>query len=81
MPASGEVVSQSIPVDIEIRRLDTTVAKLRTKADPDDPDVLQRLLVNALKRNGADVAAIGDYELVVRRAGEDAVLMTFVSSE
>jgi integrase/DNA-binding transcriptional regulator YhcF (GntR family) len=81
MPASRDVVSQSIPVDIEIRRLDTTVAKLRTKADPDDPDVLQRLLVNALKRNGADVAAIGEHELVVRHAGEDAVLMTFVSAE
>jgi hypothetical protein len=56
------------------------VSRLRTVADPVDADALHKLLADAVRRDGGEASAIGDYELVVRYPGERGVVMTFVAS-
>ncbi len=68
------------PLDLEVRRLGTTVATLQTNADPADAAVLHRLLVGAMKRDGADLAAVDEYELVVRLASDSVVMTTYVAA-
>ncbi|PSL08193.1 DNA-binding transcriptional regulator YhcF (GntR family) [Haloactinopolyspora alba] len=75
--ATGDGVQ---PVDLEVRKLGATVATLRTSADPADATVLHRLLVGAVKRDSAELAAIDEYELVVRRAGHATVVTTYVAA-
>jgi hypothetical protein len=53
---------------------------VQAEADPTSAAALHRLLADAVRRNGDDEAAIGDYEMVVRYAGEGQVTMTFVAS-
>ncbi len=53
---------------------------MRNNADPADSTVLHHLLAGAVKRDDADLATIGEYELVVRRAGEPAVVATYVAT-
>jgi integrase len=53
-------------LDLEVRRLGTTVATLRTWADSDDTESLHRLLLGAVKRDGGQPSEIEDYELIVR---------------
>ncbi len=67
------------PLDLEVRRLGATVASLQTNADPADTTTLHRLLVGAVKRDGADLAAIDDYELLVRPVGGSVVMATYVA--
>jgi integrase/DNA-binding transcriptional regulator YhcF (GntR family) len=67
-------------LDLEVRHRGKAAGKLRTTADPDDSDTLHRLLVQAIRRSGGDAAEIGDYELVVRRAGTDDVVATYVAA-
>jgi site-specific recombinase XerC/DNA-binding transcriptional regulator YhcF (GntR family) len=67
-------------LDLEVRRLGIFVCNLRTVADPADSDQLQQLLVDAIRRTGGDQSAIGDYELVVRYAGERGIMTTFVAA-
>jgi integrase len=65
---------------LEVRRLGATVARLDAHVDPADGVELKRLLVDAVKRDGQSPSTIGEYELVVRRAGEDVALRTFVAA-
>jgi integrase/DNA-binding transcriptional regulator YhcF (GntR family) len=67
-------------LDLEVRRLGETVNRLRTVADPVDADALRKLLGDAVRRDGGEASAIGDYELVVRYPGERGVVATFVAS-
>jgi DNA-binding FadR family transcriptional regulator len=67
-------------LDLEVRRLGRTVARLDAQANPADGDELRRLLADAINRDGQPVSAIGEYEMVVRRVGEQEPLRTFVSS-
>ncbi len=67
-------------LDLEIRRLGRVVSKLRTVADPADHDTLGRLLAGAVKRDGKPGSEIDAYDMVVRRAGEQDVLLTFVAT-
>jgi hypothetical protein len=69
----------SVPLDLEVRRLGSVVNRLRCTSDPNDSAVLHRLLVDAIRRHGCDVAAIGDYELVVRHVDELEVVTTYVA--
>jgi len=38
-----------------------------------------QLLTDAIRRSGGDLAEIGDYEMVVRYAGERGTISTFVA--
>ena len=67
-------------LDLEVRQLGKVAGKLRTAADPEDSDTLHQLLVQAIKRSGGDVTEIGDYELIVRHAGTDEVVATYVAA-
>ena len=67
-------------LDLEVRHRGRAAGKLRTTADPDDSDTLHRLLVQAIRRSAGDVTEIGDYELVVRYAGTDDVVATYVAA-
>lgn len=67
-------------LDLEIRRLGRTVARLAAQATPSDGNELRQLLTDAVKRDGQPASAIGGYEMVVRRAGESEPLRTFVTT-
>ena len=66
-------------IELEVRRLGTTVASLQTQADPSDTASLHRLLLGAVKRHGSQPQEIDDFELIVRRPGDDAILTTYVA--
>ena len=81
MPSAGaDRNGGASSLDLEVRHLGNTASSLRTTADPDDSDTLHRLLVQAIRRSGGVTAEIGDYELVVRRAGTDDVVATYVAA-
>jgi integrase/DNA-binding transcriptional regulator YhcF (GntR family) len=67
-------------LDLEVRRLGQTAHRVRCTANPNDAATLHRLLVDAVRRDGGKPRDIGDYELVVRRAGEAEVVTTFVAA-
>lgn len=68
------------PLDLEVRRLGVTVARLRTNADPADVNVLHKLLTGAVRRDGAQDDASDEYELVVRYTGNAGVVTTYVAA-
>jgi len=49
------------------------------QADPSDTASLHRLLLGAVKRHGSQPQEIDDFELIVRRPGDDAILTTYVA--
>jgi integrase/DNA-binding transcriptional regulator YhcF (GntR family) len=67
-------------LDLEIRRLGEIVSRARTESDPKNPAALRGLLTDAVRRCGDVESAIGEYEMVVRPAGGDEVITTFVAS-
>lgn len=77
---STSVPSNQEPLDLEIRKLGQLVSTVRAMADPGDHNALGRLLGAAVKRNGDSPTEIDSYEMVVRRADEHDVLMTFVAT-
>jgi DNA-binding transcriptional regulator YhcF (GntR family) len=76
--APGGVATR--PLELEVRRLGVTVARLRTQADPGDGESLHRLLLGAVKRHGCQPADVDDFELIIRAAGDQAVLATYVAA-
>ncbi len=72
-------LSATQALDLEVRRLGTTVATLRTWADSGDTEALHRLLLGAVKRDGGQPSEIEDYELIVRTPGDETVLATYVA--
>jgi len=78
IPQAGQPVEPE-GLDLEVRRLGKLVSSLSTVADPSDTNQLRQLLVDAIRRTGGDESAIGDYELVVRYAGERGIMTTFVA--
>jgi integrase len=79
-PARAERNGSVSSLDLEVRHLGKVAGKLRTAAYPEDSDTLHRLLVQAIRRGGGDVTEIGDYELIVRHAGTDEVVATYVAA-
>jgi integrase len=75
IPASGDAAL----LDLEVRRLGQPAHQVRCSANSNDAATLHRLLVDAVRRDGGKPRDIGDYELVVRRAGEAEVVTTFVA--
>jgi integrase/DNA-binding transcriptional regulator YhcF (GntR family) len=69
----------TILLDLVIRRLGKVVGTVRAEADPDNPEDLHRLLAHAIRRNGDNESAIGDYEMIVKHAGEVDAITTFVA--
>lgn len=67
-------------LDLEVRRLGKSIKTMRAVADLTDAAQLQQLLSDAIRRAGEDESAIGDYELVVRYAGERGIATTFVAA-
>ncbi len=68
------------PLDLEIWRLGKVISRVRAVAAVIDHDALGRLLAAAVKRDGRPLSEIDTYEMVVRRAGEQDALMTFVAA-
>jgi hypothetical protein len=67
-------------LDLEVRRLGETVSRLSTVADPMDAGVFRKLFGDAVRRDGGEASAMGDYELVVRYPGNRGVFTTFVAA-
>lgn len=67
-------------LDLEIRRLGVSVATLRTQSDPNDSESLHRLLIGAVKRHGCQPSEVDDFELIVRAAGDQTVVATYVAA-
>lgn len=67
-------------LNLEVRRLGQTVARLDAQADSTNGAELRRLLADAVKRDGQPASAIGEYEMVVRSSGGQEPLRTFVSA-
>jgi hypothetical protein len=65
--------------DLVLRRLGSTVAAFRAEADLSDAADLRELLVGAIRRNGGNVADIGDYDLAVSLPGAAERLAIFVA--
>ena len=63
---------------LELVHLGRHVRRLRTQADPDDFDALQRLMVDAVHRAGGDPSRIGEYEMNVHLADDAEPVATVV---
>lgn len=77
--AEGAVATCGEPVDIEVIHLGRSAHRFSTVADPDDTFQMLGLLVDAVRRADGDPSEIGDYEMVVRYAGERGIIRTFVA--
>jgi integrase len=75
----GRVGRQEL-LDLEFRRLGRVVSKLTAAADPTDAAELRRLLLDAVRRAGGEATEVGDYEMVIHRAGEPGISSIFVAS-
>jgi integrase len=67
-------------LDIELQQRGRMVIAFRTEADPTDTAELHQLLAAAVRRGGGQEADLGDYELIVRYAGERGIAATFVAT-
>jgi hypothetical protein len=63
---------------LELLHLGTRVRKLTTRADPDNLEVLEKLLLDAVVRTGGDQSRIGEYELAVLLPGHTEPVTTVV---
>ncbi len=68
-----------VPLELRVFCLGELVRTVTTEADPGDMGQLGRLLKAAARRHGGPDADVADYEVEVRRAGEDQLLTTFVA--
>jgi integrase len=66
------------PLTLHLVHLGTSVRTMRTQADPDDVETLQKLLLDAVRRVGGDRSRIGEYELTVHLAGNPDAIATVV---
>jgi len=77
---SGDKAGRAQSLELEVRRGGVPVSTLRTQADPNDSASLHRLLVGAMKRQGCQPSEVDDFEMIVRVAGYEAVLATYVAA-
>lgn len=64
-------------LDLRLLHMNRIVRTFAAEADPADPAHLSRLLTNAARRHGGKGVDVSDYELEVRRAGEETLLTSF----
>lgn len=67
-------------LDLRIVRKTRSIAKLTVQADPNDIERLQKLLLEAVRRDGWDAQRVNEFEMEVRYAGEPKLLRTVVST-
>lgn len=68
------------PLDLTVRRGRRLVAHLTAEADPRDAEELERLLADAVRRDGVPPDRIGEYEMDVRLAADPSKkIRTFVA--
>lgn len=67
-------------VDLAVSRAGTVVSEVTAVADPDNGAELRQLLMDAVQREGDDVALIGRYTMAVREHGGMCVIKTVVAS-
>ena len=72
--------SSVVLLDLVVLRHGQVLSKFSAAADPRSAEDLRRLLVDAVRRRGGFDAQIVDYEMELRRAGDDALITTFVTS-
>jgi integrase/DNA-binding transcriptional regulator YhcF (GntR family) len=65
-------------INLELMHFGTTIRTLSARADPTDFDALERLMIDAVRRAGGDLARIGEYEMAVRLAGRTEPITTVV---
>lgn len=58
------------PLLLAVRRGRRLVAEITAEADPGETDELERLLADAVRRDGAPPDRIGEYEMEVRLAAD-----------
>lgn len=75
IPSNGAVL-----LDLVLLRLGAPITRFTSAADPRSVEDLQRLLIDAVRRRGGDVAALAEYEMEVHSAGNPEPIMTFVAS-
>ncbi len=68
-----------VAADVAVVRRGHVIREYRTEIDPADTDELFEMLVEVINRIGGDLADLGDYELVLHRAGTEDVLATFIA--
>ncbi|MGD9530003.1 MAG: tyrosine-type recombinase/integrase [Dehalococcoidia bacterium] len=69
----------AVLLDLVVRRHGEVEARFSAEADPRSATDLHGLLRNAIRRRGGDVARIAEYEMELRRAGDDDLITTFVA--
>jgi integrase len=65
--------------DLQLRHRGAVVARFSTILDPRSGHELEQVLVDAVARRGGDEARLAEYELDVRRPGDDQIIITFVA--
>ncbi|MGH3615154.1 MAG: tyrosine-type recombinase/integrase [Pseudonocardia sp.] len=78
-PAAVEAVG-AVLLDLVVRRAGAEVARFSAEGDPDDPQELRELLLDAVLRRGEGEDQLRAYELQVFRAGRSECVRTFVAS-
>ena len=80
MVAGTRVTETAVLLDFVVRRRGAEVARFSACADPGNAEDLREVLVEAVLRRGEDAEFLADYELELRRAGEQQLIRTFVAS-
>ncbi|MGH3615878.1 MAG: tyrosine-type recombinase/integrase [Pseudonocardia sp.] len=78
-PAAAEP-GEAVLLDLVVRRAGAEVARFSAEGDPDDPQELRDLLLDAVLRRGEGEDQLRAYELQVFLAGRSALVRTFVAS-
>jgi DNA-binding transcriptional regulator YhcF (GntR family) len=67
-------------LDLVVRRAGVEVARFSAEVDPDDPQDLREVLLDAVGRQGDSEEQLPAYELIVYQPGRSKPLRTFVAS-
>ncbi|NEE01144.1 tyrosine-type recombinase/integrase [Phytoactinopolyspora halotolerans] len=65
-------------LDLRLLHLGEEIRRFVADADPSDPDHLTKLMKGAARRHRGSQADLTEYELEVRRSGDDTLITTFV---
>lgn len=78
--AAPTAAAGAVLLNLVVRKAGVEVARFSAQGSPDDPEELQQLLLDAASRRGDTQEALSAYELDVFRAGDGALVRTFVAS-
>jgi integrase len=77
-PASSQNSPRRPLLTLDLVHLGTRIRRLRAQADPNDFDTLQQLMLDAIRRVGADQSQLGDFEMAVHLDGNEEPITTVV---